>query len=235
MLTDADFQAVITDASQQFAELIEHGDLEATVSSCPGWTLTELAQHMCGSQRWSSQVFITGEAGEFPKAPPERAELLAYFTDGARLLIEASIATDPQRPTWSFGPEPRIAKFWTRRQAHEIAVHLWDAYDSQGKSYEVPSEIAIDGINEIAEVFIPMRTKHGAVTQLPQKLVLAPTGTTTRIELATDSSATGPTITLAGSASDLLLLLWGRVQLSAVEVDGDAVLAQEFLAQGVSP
>ncbi|MEI7453380.1 MAG: maleylpyruvate isomerase family mycothiol-dependent enzyme [Actinomycetes bacterium] len=235
MLSDTDFRAVITDASQQFAELIEDGDLGATVSSCPGWTLTELAQHVCGTQRWATQVFITGEAGEFPKAPTERTELLAYFNEGARQLTEASIGTDPERPTWSFGPEPRIAKFWTRRQAHEIAVHLWDAYDSQGKSYEISNELAIDGVQEISEVFLPMRLRRGTVTPVPQKLVLAPIGSNTRIEIATDPLASGPIVTLTGSASDLLLLLWGRKQLSAVEINGDATLAQEFLAQGVSP
>ena len=235
MFTDAEFRAVITQASEEFAELIEHGDLDATVSACPGWTLTELSQHMCRTQRWAHHALVTGELGEHTEAPHERAELLAYFNDGARLLIEASIATDPQRPTWSFGPEPRIAKFWTRRQAHEITVHLWDAYDSQGKSYEIPTELAIDGIREIAEVFLPMRLRRGTITPLPQKLVLAPIGSDTRIELAADPSAAGPAVTIIGSAADLLLLLWGRVPLSAVEIDGDTHLAQEFLAQGVSP
>ncbi|CAB5041328.1 MAG: maleylpyruvate isomerase family mycothiol-dependent enzyme [Actinobacteria bacterium] len=235
MLNDAYFQAVITDASQQFADLIEHGDLDVAVSACPGWTFTELAQHMCGTQRWAAHALITGERGEHPVSPSERTALLTYFNEGSHLLVEASKATYPERPTWSFGPEPRIARFWSRRQAHEITVHLWDAYDSQEKSYEVPSEIAVDGINEIAEVFFPMRLKRGDFAPLPQKLVLAPLESTARIELATDSAGTGPTITLSGSASNLLLLLWGRQQLSAVDLHGDATLAQEFLAQGVSP
>jgi hypothetical protein len=80
-----------------------------------------------------------------------------------------------------------------------------------------------------------MRLRRGTITPLPQKLVLAPIGSDARIELAADPSAAGPAVTIIGSASDLLLLLWGRVPLSAVEIDGDAHLAQEFLAQGVSP
>jgi len=235
MLSDSDYQSTISELSQQFAALIEHGDLDAAVTSCPGWTFTELAQHMCGTQRWAIHALITGERGEHPNAPTERTALLDYFNEGSRQLVEASKATDPERPTWSFGPEPRIARFWSRRQAQEITVHLWDAYESQGQTYEVPSQIAVDGINEIAEVFFPMRLKRGDFAPLPQKIVLAPLEITTRIELAADLDGTGPTITLSGSASNLLLLLWGRQQLSAIDIQGDAALAEEFLAQGVSP
>ena len=235
MPTQEQFQQALEEASQQFAQLIAQGNLDAPVASCPGWTLTELAQHMCGTQRWSTHALITGERGEHPQAPAQRNELLAYFNEGMLELLEASRSIDPQRPTWSFGPEPRIAQFWTRRQAHEVTIHLWDAYSSQGQEYEIPEDLAIDGLAEIVEVFFPMRMKRGNVGPLPQTLVLAPNDLTTTFELTTNTENNGPRITIHGPAADLLLLLWGRKSLTELQIEGDATLAKEFLAQGVTP
>ena len=235
MPTQEQFQETIQDASEQFAELIAHGNLDASVTSCPGWTLTELAQHMCGTQRWSTHALVTGERGEHPQAPVQREELLAYFVEGTSELLEASRSVDPLRPTWSFGPEPRIAQFWTRRQAHEVTIHLWDAYSSQGQEYGIPEDLALDGLAEIVEVFFPMRVKRGNVAPLPQTLVLAPVGTTTTFELTTNIQNDGPRIVIRGQAADLLLLLWGRKPLAELEIEGDRALAEEFLAQGVTP
>ena len=235
MPTQEQFQQALEESSQQFAQLIAQGNLDAPVASCPGWTLTELAQHMCGTQRWSTHALITGERGEHPQAPAQRNELLAYFNEGMRELLEASRSIDPQRPTWSFGPEPRIAQFWTRRQAHEVTIHLWDAYSSQGQEYEIPEDLAIDGLAEIVEVFFPMRMKRGNVGPLPQTLVLAPNDLTTTFELTTNTENNGPRITIHGPAADLLLLLWGRKSLTELQIEGDATLAKEFLAQGVTP
>ena len=240
MPTQQDFRQVIEDSSAKFAHLIEHGNLDANIPSCPGWTFTELAQHMCGTQRWSTHALLTGERGEHPQAPNERQALSNYFNEGARELIDASRTIDPLRPTWSFGPEPRIAQFWTRRQAHEITIHLWDAYASQEQNFDIPADLALDGINEIVEVFFPMRVKRGNLTALPQAIVLVPNESTQSeslplIELTTNPNNDGPRVEIHGKAADLLLLLWGRKPLNSCEIIGDATLAQEFLAQGVTP
>ena len=235
MPTFNEFQQHLQSNSEQFALLIEQGDLDARVESCPGWMLTQLAQHMCGTQRWSTHALITGERGEFLQAPTQREELHSYFVQGAQQLLEASKSIDPQRLTWSFGPQPRVAEFWTRRQAHEVTIHLWDAYASQGQAYEIDAELALDGLHEIVEVFFPMRIQRGNLTPMPQIIVLAPSHSSERIELSTSPEGDGPKITIHGSACDLLLLLWGRKALASFEIDGSADLAQEFLAQGVTP
>ena len=80
-----------------------------------------------------------------------------------------------------------------------------------------------------------MRVKRGNVTPLPQTLVLAPVGTTTTFEFTTNIQNDGPRIVIRGQAADLLLLLWGRKPLAELEIEGDRALAEEFLAQGVTP
>jgi hypothetical protein len=70
---------------------------------------------------------------------------------------------------------------------------------------------------------------------MPQIIELAPTHSAERIELSTNPQSDGPRITIHGSAADLLLLLWGRKALASFAIDGSEELAQEFLAQGVTP
>ena len=235
MPTQEQFQQALEESSQQFAQLIAQGNLDAPVASCPGWTMRELAQHMCGTQRWATYALINGERGEFQEAPAQREELLAYFNEGTRELLAASRTIDPQQPTWSFGPQPRLSAFWTRRQAHEVTIHLCDAYASQGQSFEIPEALAIDGIEELGEVFFPMLVKTGRFAPLPQALVLAPKNSSTRVTLTTLVDTSGPQVIVHGEAADLLLMLWGRKPLSELEIEGDQALAEEFLAQGVTP
>jgi len=235
MPTQQEFQQLLELNSQKFAQLIEYGDLDALVESCPGWSFTQLAQHMCGTQRWSTHALLTGERGEHPQAPTQREELYAYFVEGTQQLLEASKSIDPQRPTWSFGPQPRVAEFWTRRQAHEVTIHLWDAYASRGKVYDIPNELALDGLNEIAEVFFPMRLKRGDFPALPITLALAPVGSNDVVELIADPGTDHPKVVIHGSAADLLLLLWGRIALDGFQIDGSIDSARQFLSQGVTP
>ena len=42
-------------------------------------------------------------------------------------------ATDPSTPMWTF-TDDQTARFWFRRQAHEVAVHRWDARAHRGRS-----------------------------------------------------------------------------------------------------
>jgi len=235
MISLSQFRITIEDSSDQFATLIKSGDLDAQVPSCPDWNLMELAGHLSGTQRWSTHALVTGERGEHPQAPTQREELYTYFVEGTQQLLEASKSIDPQRPTWGFGPQPRVAEFWTRRQAHEVTIHLWDAYASQGKAYEIPNDLAVDGLHEIAEVFFPMRLKRGDFPALPITLVLAPVGSEDVIELVADPGTDHPKVVIHGSAADLLLLLWGRIALDGFQIDGSIDSARKFLSQGVTP
>ena len=65
---------------------------------------------------------------------------------------------------------PTTAAFWFRRQAHETAVHRWDAQRAATPSSVDPIDatLAADGVDEWLEVFVP---RFLARTGVPDDLV----------------------------------------------------------------
>jgi uncharacterized protein (TIGR03083 family) len=139
-----------------FAALLDAGDLDASVPGCPGWRLTDLAHHLGGIHRWARRALVEGPSDERAiDAPTDRAALAAWFREGAGALIDTLRATDPATPCWTFGPRPRVAAFWFRRQAHETVLHTHGAAASQGLTRPLDPALALDGIDEIVTMFFP--------------------------------------------------------------------------------
>jgi len=237
MPTLTDFQSTITRYSGQFAELLHASDLESPVTSCPGWSMADLALHLSGTQRWATAIVQTGERAEHPVGPSDRPGLERWFSEGASTLVATLEATDPQKPAWNFGPEPRVAAFWSRRQAHEVAVHLWDAMHAQGRPFSIDAELAADGIDEVCSVFLFMKLRRDSLPDWAPVVNLMPADVPDcRVQLAApDSDRDRPQVTLTGSASDLLLALWGRQGLEEVQVEGDRASVEALLGWGLTP
>ena len=133
------------------------GDLSHPVPACPGWTFRELATHVGRGHRWAAEIVATQAAvpvpqaevadGKLPAGPVARE---AWLNDAADLLAGAvSAAGDAQ--VWTFlGPEP--ARWWLRRRAHEVAVHLADAQLASGLEPGLDAGLAADGIGEWLEI-----------------------------------------------------------------------------------
>lgn len=228
------FHDLIDQQSNEVAALIRTGDLDAPVPSCPGWTLTDLAVHLGVTQRWATEIVRTGERAERSDGPRDREALERWFVEGARELSQTLRTSDPQAPAWNFGPPPRVAAFWSRRMAQEVAVHLWDAMASQGLDFTIDAELAADGIDEVSTMFVPMRVRAGALAPSATALLLEPTD----VPDASVLVATGDVderVALRGPAQLLLLVLWGRSPLAALDVDGDAQAAAAVLGTGLTP
>nr|MDT0667734.1 maleylpyruvate isomerase N-terminal domain-containing protein [Micromonospora sp. DSM 115978] len=100
---------------------------DAQVPGCPGWAVEDLVGHLGTIHRWAATIVRTGKVAEEPPAPSGTpSELLAWFDEGRAELVATLLGVDSDRECWTFGPRPRTAGFWIRRQAHETAVHRWD-------------------------------------------------------------------------------------------------------------
>ncbi|MDZ4824986.1 MAG: hypothetical protein SGJ13_00785 [Actinomycetota bacterium] len=116
-------------------------------------------------------------------------------------------------------------------------MHLIDAeLAATGTATVVDPELAVDGIDEMFDVFVPA-SGGSPVGGSGQTLLLEPTDAaarwvvrlepTTVTVVRNEASADAE---VRGSASDLLLYVWGREPVDAVAITGDRAASDLFYA-----
>lgn len=205
----------LTDATVRFGTELERGDLTGPVRTCPGWTLADLGEHLRSTHLWAAHAVLEGDPDGTP-APGQldRDSLTTGYRAAAKHLIDVLGRTPEDAPAWAFGPGPRVAGFWRRRQVHETTMHLYDALTVSGResAWPIDADLAWDGVDEVAQVFYRRQVRLGRTEPLPGTLLVTPT------DLAVDSIALGdgaPTVELRDSAAAGLLTLWGRLDAPA--------------------
>lgn len=212
-----------------FGQLLECSDLERRITACPDWDLRALAHHLGNVHRWAAAATRSDSPPEEPTDEPAgRAELVEWYRAGAQALLVRLTEASPDEPCWHFGAKPRTVGWWLRRQTHETAVHLWDAQDAVGTGMALDATFAADGVDEVLDVFVPRQLRMGRIEDLAGALRLVATDALLdRVLGSGDHLAT-----VTGPASDLLLLLWKRVPLDALDVTGDP---RPVLSAGLVP
>lgn len=204
-----DWIPLLRDATGRFADVLAEGDLAAAVPTCPGWTLVDLAGHLGGVHQWATHAVVVGDPlGTATPAPVERDDLVRWYRQSARTLVDVLVGTPVEASAWTFGPE-QVAGFWRRRQVHETVMHLYDALASQGQEADwgITPDLAWDGVDEVATVFYPRQVRLERTTPLAGTLRLTPTDVAaTPVRIGEDE----PVAELTGPASYLLLALWKR-------------------------
>lgn len=244
MIANAGAQASLAESVAVVADVLANGRLDAQVPACPGWDVSDLVRHLGTVHRWATQAVVAGVLPDRPRVdggPQGRDALVPWFEEGATVLLTALRDVDPQRPTWTFGP-PEVAAFWSRRQAQETLVHAWDARASQGQRLDIPIEMAVDGLDEIATVMFPRQVRLDRTPPLGPAIAFTPDdgrSDADGIVLFADGIQRPTTIdaTVHGAAADLLLLLWGRAALDdeRFDIDGDADMVRSALAAAIVP
>jgi uncharacterized protein (TIGR03083 family) len=224
-----------------FGKVLESGELGAPVPGCPDWDLTELASHLGGVHRWARSAVTEGRPGNSQAhAPVGREPLLEWFIVGAAQLRQALQEAGPDAPCWTMSP-PATARYWMRRQAHETAMHRWDAQASQGGPGRFDPALAADGVAEIVEMFFPRQVRLGRQQPLAHSL---------RIEVGdgavhalagdgfdSDAARRRCDASVSGDAEALLLLLWKRITIDdpRITVTGSRGAADHVLDASITP
>ncbi len=215
------------------AHAAERAGVDATVPSCPEWTVADLLAHVGRIHRWVTRIVTDRSADRgahwSESAPPPRDELVEWFRAGVDPLGDALAAAGPGVEVWTWTND-RTTGFWARRQAVETAVHRYDAQLAAGTTERVDAPLAVDGIDELFAL-IPFWQWAGRVRGTGESLHFHCTDTEgewlARLEpdgaVVTREHAKGD-VAARGSASDLLLFLYGRVPVERLEVFGDASL-----------
>lgn len=178
--------------------------------------------------RW----LMTGQA---PRDEPLPHNVLAWFERGAAELERVFRETDADEPVWTWSPDRRVG-FWLRTQAIEVAVHRWDAQLAHGIAEPIDAELATDGIEHTFEYMLPARRKraeapsgsgeayHFHRTDGPGEWMVR--FHADRVEVTREHGKGD--VAVRGTASDLLLWLWGRVPGARIEVFGDAGMLDRY-------
>jgi uncharacterized protein (TIGR03083 family) len=214
-------------------------DLETPVPGCPEWTLRDLVAHLGRVHRFWSVVVKAGPADGPPREaigdPEPHADLLEWSAESTRLLLAALGEVGPDAPCWTWwapSDAPMTAGAVARHQVEEAAVHAYDAQEAIGKPEALPAAVAIDGV---AEFLLVTFGAEGPWPYRPARVVFAAAeGPSWTLDLTPDGAqldppASGdPVATVHGTASDILLALFGRVPLDRLSIDGDAALIADL-------
>ena len=210
--------------SARIAALAEIADLSTPVPSCPEWTLGDLVFHLGAVQRfWATTVNDRNpdEKSSVDESDVDDAVLVAWAREQTLALVDALKDASADAPCWTWWGEPRTTGAVARHQAQESAVHCWDACNALAQSFEIPREQAVDGIDEFLSV---MASQLGVLTS--NHLSFQPDDT---VDVITWGDRSLPPIRLRASASDLVLVLYGRRPLDTVRVEGDVPVVQQWL------
>jgi uncharacterized protein (TIGR03083 family) len=214
------------------------GNLAAHVEHCPDWDVADLVRHLT-DVHWLWATI----AEERLSSPPDEehrpahvadASLVDAFESGARRLVEVLRGADQRAACWTWAPHQQDVAFITRHQVQEAAVHHWDAAHAAGQSVDIDPDVAADAVTEFLTFSVssdadPMEP---APSSLGTPLVLRATDTGDAWTLG-DGQAPGTTRWLAedtedaphveAAAADLLLWLYGRVNLQTTGAPDDLV------------
>ena len=214
-----------------FARCLDH-DPTAPVRACPGWDVAELATHLGRVHRWATAALSSGDPPDLP-ARPSGEDLRTWFDEGAVDLLAELGARDPAQPCWTLAA-PHTVGFWVRRQAHESAMHRWDAETALGRPASIDAGLAGDGVDEVVEMMYPRQVALGRADAVDAALVLR-AGSHEWVV-----GGEGPRAAIAADPGELLLLLWKRRTLDEVlarggRLEGDRSAAETVLGAKLTP
>ena len=240
---DIDFLATIESETEALVSAARRGPSDSPVAGCPGWNLARLCSHVGRVQRYSTAIVSTSSQALMSDIPkPQPGTEADYVAAGTGPLLTAMRSRDLEEPCWNFTGSRQVVGFWLRRQAHEVSIHRWDAQSAVGDPDPIDTELALDGINELFDVILPIRlggrddievggTIHLHATDSVGEWILHTDDGVFRVEHGHAKSS----VAVRGPADRLLLALWHRIDIDdeTIEVFGDASVFERWLALGV--
>jgi uncharacterized protein (TIGR03083 family) len=230
--------------------------LDAPVPNLADWNVERVVRHVGKIHQWVTGLVAAapdadvGAVAAATKGIPRGPDCLPAYRESLDEVLDALRSCDPDRPTATFvGPD--TARFWCRRQAHEVAVHRIDAADAchaaGGDAHEPIDDVgALDGIDEWCTVFVATRRRQtSGATESPLRrctvAVRAEGGATlearswtlpfdeTGLVPGVQPGNHSPDVTLRGPAPGVFLTCWRRRALATLDVSGDDELAETFI------
>lgn len=258
LLSAARHLEVFAEAGHRLAAL-SADELDLPVPTVPGWTVEDVVRHTGKVHRRVSAYLAApsdadpGAVARSVASLPAGPACLEAYAAAHGDLLQALTGLNLDTPVATFAG-PRPGAFWVRRQAQEVSVHVVDATDALAAAGGPPSplpavDVAVDGVDEWLRLFLAtlwVRREglpadlHGRTVHLhgTDPGVAGASGTPLDAEW-TVAVGDGPVtvtvghakgdVALRGPAALLLLALWRRRPLDALDVVGDRTVAARLL------
>ncbi len=237
-LSAADYQHLFRVEAARLTQVDER-DLRVEIPHLEGWTVQSVVGHTGWVYRFANMMLHAEpdnppNRGSVPEPPPG-PEVIEWTAEGGNELEKtlSDIDLDSVHPTWT-GPQP--AFWWLRRIAHEVSMHRWDAESATSTPSPIDARQAIDGIDEVLEIFAPNRLQFDVLGGSGETVHLHATDVDDGEWVVTyhpdridwEHAHAKSDVAARGSASDLLLLVWCRLPPSRLELFGDATLLDRW-------
>jgi uncharacterized protein (TIGR03083 family) len=217
-------------------------DLGLAIPGCPDWTFKDLLDHVSGATRWMSKCVSEGLAAQeriLPPAPEGRDELLAWFNQSIDELLTVLSGTPPDDLVWTPIRGALGSVWWRRKAALEVAIHRTDAEQALGAGPgAIHPRLALDGIDEYAEEFLPLMLHAVAEPPPVTAVLLSPddindSRTLSLIRAGDDTDPGEPHVEITAPAYELLLWMWNRLPDGALSVRGDDAVVSWWKALAI--
>ncbi len=232
--------------------------LDVQVPTCPEWTLFDLAQHIGEGRRdWAATVAAgpapaKSAAEGAPAAPQEREALLAWLAESTEQLLDALRKAGPDRGVWAWWEtlqSPHTSGAVARHQLQQMAVHTYDAQITVGAPQPLPDEVALDGVDEFLSTcvattsawphkpaVIDFHASEGRSWRLSlsadgaRSARLPGPGTMPATAAGQDPDAAAAFFSVRGTASELVFILYDRIPIDSLKLDGDRRVLEQLSA-----
>ncbi|TPG18328.1 maleylpyruvate isomerase N-terminal domain-containing protein [Pedococcus bigeumensis] len=259
-MDDESLVRALRTATAAMGATVRGADPHAPVPACPGWSVTDLVDHLGRVHLWAAHCARHGAPPDpYPRRDREQP-LPDWYAATADTVVGTLAELSPDHPSWSFSAVPghQDVRFWRRRQLHETTVHHVDALQAGGllpttglvdRIPGMTTEQAADGVTEVFEVMAPRSLVRHAdrppleVVPAGEPIAFACTDTDASWTVGVvdgavrviDSVAQEAVARVRGPASHLYLALWHRADSAVLVTDGDEAAARRLLAAALVP
>lgn len=187
---------------------------DTEVSRYPGRTVLDVIRHTGQIHRRTTQVVAERLSDRPDLAVVPEGDVIVWFEEGLEEMVGVLSTTDSAIVCWGFGDTPNVG-FWVTRMLIETEVHRWDVESGPGDAAPIPTDIAVEAIDEARFMAFgriesasggqpgPIATFHATDADRRWTLVQLDTG----FDLV---EGEGAGATIRASASNLYLAMVGR-------------------------
>jgi uncharacterized protein (TIGR03083 family) len=244
----ATYHAGLLESTERIAEILTSVEPALRVTTCPDWTLSDLALHVGRAHRWAQRIIQAKAQKPIDLSaldlglPAITTRYGEWLCSGATALSTAVRIAGTKTPVWSWSDDHSVG-FWLRKITHDTIIHRVDAELTVGLRPSLSPQLASDGVADLLAAIITLSTAghpdpmFEGLRGLGETLQLQATDTAdewfvTRMpEGVRWAPGRGEADAIVrGNAFDLLLALYRRAPIHVVDVVGDESLVVHWIA-----